>query len=358
MLRLQGAARYFVEPEQTGYLDRSLISHTTMTSFRSFREQSLHYIIRDNSDNPSFPINTGQAWVPADFKQDSVWLQVLTPEELDELSSAVDRLQSSGVEMQDVSKDNCPLPLLSNRVGAWRETIQTGAGFVVVRGLPVEAWGEEKSAYAYWALGHQLGIPGAQNPQNELLGHVIDYGEEKDNANVRRYRTSGNIDFHCDIADIVGLMCLQTAKSGGQSRIASSVTVFNEIYKRDPKLALRFFEPFYMDRRGEEKPGEKPYMTISPCVWTEESGLKTFYHSEYFRSASRHETIEIDATAMRALDLYDELCASPEIHLDMWLKPGDMQFISNHTIVHARTEYEDWPEKERRRHLLRLWLSL
>jgi hypothetical protein len=40
----------------------------------------------------------------------------------------------------------------------------------------------------------------------------------------------------------------------------------------------------------------------------------------------------------------------------MNFEPGDVQLISNHTVVHARTAYEDAPESER--HLLRLWLSL
>jgi len=35
---------------------------------------------------------------------------------------------------------------------------------------------------------------------------------------------------------------------------------------------------------------------------------------------------------------------------------GDIQFLHNHVILHTRTAFEDWPEPERRRHLLRLWL--
>lgn len=262
-----------------------------------------------------------------------------------------------GVLMQDVTRETFALPELSQRIMTWRKTIQSGRGFVVVRGLPVDTWGEEKTAYAYWGLGHHLGQPGAQNPQNELLGHVIDYGEEKDNPVVRRYRTSGHIDYHCDAADIVGLLCLQPAKSGGQSRILSSVAIFNAIAKTHPELIPRLFEPFFLDRRDEHGPGEPPAIPIPPCRWSEKSGLQTFYHSEYFRSASRLDGIEIDAQAMQILDLYDSLCLSPEFQLDMWLEKGDMQFISNHTIVHSRTAYKDWPEKERKRHLLRLWIS-
>ena len=92
--------------------------------------------------------------------------------------------------------------------------------------------------------------------------------------------------------------------------------------------------------------------------WSANAGLQTFYHSEYFRSADRLDGVTIDKAASELLDLYDQICATPEFHLDMWLQRGDMQFISNHTTLHARTGYEDWPERNRKRHLLRLWLSL
>lgn len=331
----------------------------TLAAFRSFREQTLHYMVRDNEADPVFPVSSPACWRPSDFDTDQpTWLIQLSDEDVAELSVASDELIAKNTEMAEVNCESFRLPTLATKVESWRLAIQHGPGFVVVRGLPVDAWGQEKSAYAYWGLGHHIGVPGAQNPQNELLGHVIDYDEEKTNANVRRYRTSGNIDFHCDAADVVGLLCLNTAMSGGQSRIASSVAVFNEIYRHSPELAKRLFQPFHLDRRGEHRADESPYSMIAPCAWSKEKGLQTFYHSEYFRSAERHKGVEFDAETTQVLDLYDQLCASPDFHLDMWLQPGDMQFISNHTIVHARTEYEDWPEPDRRRHLLRLWLSL
>ena len=33
-----------------------------------------------------------------------------------------------------------------------------------------------------------------------------------------------------------GLLCLKTAKSGGKSELASSITIYNELLKRDPQL--------------------------------------------------------------------------------------------------------------------------
>lgn len=329
------------------------------SAFKSFQEQSFNYFIREHSYIPTGPIQARSAWRGEELRNATdEWLIILAKEELDELSAAVDELIDQGIPLSEISSASLSLPLLQPKLNTWREEIKSGRGFVVLRGLPVEDWGVQKSSIAYWGIGHYLGVPGAQNPQDELLGHVVDYGEETDNPMVRRYRTTGNIDFHCDAADAVGLMCLNKAKRGGQSRIVSSVSVFNEIYRQAPELIPRLFEPIALDLRGEEPEDMPGYVMLPPSCFNEERGLQTFYHSEYFRSAERHADINYDEQTLALLDLYDDLCARPDLQLDMWLEPGDIQFISNHTIAHARTDYEDWPEPDRKRHLLRLWLSL
>lgn len=328
-------------------------------TYKSNMEQVLHYFERSHDTVPTAPVDSAADWRgPEMASQAERWIHTLPAPALEELSSVVDELMKSQVPMQVVTVERAPLPQLAPLISQWREEITNNTGFVLVRGLPVDQWSEEKSAYAYWILGHHLGMPGAQNPEGELLGHVINYEEAKEKPNVRSYRTSGHIDFHCDAADVVGLLCLQTAKSGGQSRIVSSVAIFNEIMRLEPQLVSRLFQPFEVDFRGDNPPGTPEHLPIQPCVYSVDGGLKTFYHSEYYRSAERFDDVVIDAEQRAVMDLYDALCMDDSFHLDMWLEPGDMQFISNHTVVHSRTEYEDWPEPERKRHLLRLWLSM
>jgi alpha-ketoglutarate-dependent taurine dioxygenase len=191
-----------------------------------------------------------------------------------------------------------------------------------------------------------------------LLGHVLDTGEESANPNVRRYRTAGDIAYHCDLADAVGLLCLRTARAGGRSRIASSVSVYNTLLERRPDLVDRLYEPFQLDARGEEGSGGPRTIPIPPCRHAQ-GRLRTFYHSDYFRSAQRHAEIpRLDAQERELLDLYEEIALSPELTLEMSFRPGDIQLLSNHVVLHGRTAYEDAPEPGRERHLLRLWLSL
>lgn len=330
------------------------------TAHRSFAEQALHYFTRSHTRRPNAPIDSPAAWLGKDLRsQESTWHARLDDAELAEFDEGLARLEADGIPIAQVDRAHLPLPRLAQKIDAWRHELMQGRGFVVVSGLPVKEWGEARSALAFWVLGHHLGVPGAQNPDGELLGHVTDYGEQTDSPHVRLYRTAGNIRFHCDVADVVGLLCLETAQKGGQSRIASSVAIWNAIFQSDPESAHHLFEPFAHDLRGEHRPDRPGHAYLQPCCFGEDGVLRTFYHSEYFRSASRlAEVGALPEHQQNLLDRYDALAASPDFHLDMRLERGDMQFISNHTIVHARTEYEDDPDPTRKRHLLRLWLSL
>ena len=307
---------------------------------------------------PDSAIEHGSIWRSREIKQaEGDWRYQLNPQDLAELEAAVQRVQSLDLALEEVTRADFELPVLQQEIARWREQIENGPGFVVVGGLPVGEWSKEQIEIAFWGIGHQLGLPGGQNPHQELLGHVTDYQEAADNPSVRLYRTAANIDFHCDAADVVGLLCLQPAKQGGQSRIASTGVLFNEVLSRDRQLARHLFEPFKLDSRGESRPGAIAYSEIVPCAFAH-GRLATFYHSEYFRSVERLEGGSIEPAHRAILDSYDEVAADPDVHLDMWLQAGDMQFLSNHTLAHARTAYEDFPDPDKRRHLLRLWLSL
>lgn len=323
-----------------------------------YTDQALNYFIRPATGVPDGPIDHPAAWRGPDMvAHPDRWLQQLPTAFIDQLSDTTDRLLADGVGMSDVTRDRFELPGFETMIDEWRTTLKTGSGVVCLRGLPVREWGNGKAAYVYWGLGHQLGSPGAQNPDRELLGHVKDYGETATAPLVRLYRTTGDIAFHCDAADVVGLLCLRTAQEGGQSRIASSVAVFNEFIQRRPDLVAELFEPFDIDRRDEQGPGEAPTFEIPPCAWDGRT-LRTFWHSDYARSAERHDTVEFTDRRRDALDLYDELANSEQLRFDMWLQEGDIQLISNHTVIHSRTGYVDHDDPDERRHLLRLWLSL
>jgi len=320
--------------------------------YKSLRAQTLHYFARPHEGIPATPVASAADWRGDAIARTGDWIIELRAEEQDEIRTAVRHAETQGRPMGTLTIAGFPFPTLASRIESWRREIRYGRGFVWIRGVPTAEWTEAQSALFFWGLGLRLGIPGAQNPQGDLLGHVQDLQTEED---ARYYRTRKALAIHCDAADIVGLLCLQKARSGGLSRIASSVAIFNELMRRKPHLIPRLFAPFYFDTKGE---GGLKAFPIAPCRYAA-GELRTFWQGDYYRSAPQHSHVpQLTEQELDLLDSYDSIAAEPSFHLDMDLQPGDVQLLSNHTILHARTSFEDWPEPERRRHLLRLWISL
>jgi hypothetical protein len=329
------------------------------THFRSFAEQSRHYFFdRPHDGVPEGAVGGPAAWRAEDVAKDQAWRSVLDSSEREEIQRAVGHARSTGRPTGDLRPEDFPIPLLAAKIAEWRRALVDGLGFHVVSGVPVEGWSAEECEAFFWCIGLHMGWPGAQNPNGHLLGHVTDTGAAELDPLVRLYQTAANIAPHCDAADVVGLLCVRPAPAGGASRIASSVAIFDEILRRDPDLASRLFEPFALDIRNEDGSGTIQHLPIPPCRFGE-GRLRTFYHSDYFRSATRHADVgPLPPRDQALLDLYEEIAADPAFHLEMDLAAGDIQWLSNHTIVHARTAYEDHRDPAQRRHLLRLWLSL
>jgi hypothetical protein len=254
-------------------------------------------------------------------------------------------------------RDAFPLPT----VGPWLRQVlagvQDGRGFALLRGLPVHEWGRRRSALAFLALGLHLGNLRPQNVAGHLLGHVRDQGLSSSDPAVRIYQTRERQNYHTDSCDVVGLLCLQPAKSGGLSSLVSSVTIFNEMRRRRPDLARVLFMPIDTDRRGEVALGQKPYFRIPVFNW--HAGLlTTIYHRPYIESARRFPGVPpLTPLQTEALDMFDALANDPALHFFMEFQAGDIQLVNNHSLLHDRTAFVDWPEPARRRHLLRLWLA-
>jgi hypothetical protein len=297
------------------------------------------------------------AWYGPDMAVRADWVFRFTPEALDEIDRAVRAFVRSGEALADISPASFALPHLAPRLAGILHELLEGRGFVLMRGLPIERWSREETAIAYMGIGSYFGRPRSQNAKGHLLGHVKDLGVDVTDPSVRYYQTRRKLEYHTDSVDLVGLLCLKTAKSGGESYIASSTTCYNEIARRRPDLLALLFEPFPTDRRGEVPEGMLPWFDMPVFHW-HESTLTAIYVRQYIESAQANfpQAKRLTAAHREALDLLDSLTNDPSIHLSMQFEPGDMQFLHNHQILHSRTDFENWPELERHRHLLRLWL--
>jgi hypothetical protein len=309
--------------------------------------------------DPTLPpeVKDRSAWYASDWATHFDWLEQLSGADIDEVERVGRGLEEAQVDFGAISALDVPLPTLAPRLRRTLKEVLDGRGFALIRGLPVERWTKRQAAIAFLIIGAHLGNLRMQNAQGHLLGHVRDLGYSSDDPNTRIYQTRERQTHHTDSCDVVGLMCLRTAKSGGVSSLVSSTTIFNEIRRRRPDLLKVLLEPIETDRRGEVPAGGKPYFTIP--VFNYHHGLvSAIYQRQYIESARRFpEVAPLTPLQIEALDLLDELANDPKLNLMMELQPGDIQLVHNHTILHDRTAFEDYLEPDRKRHLLRLWLA-
>lgn len=306
---------------------------------------------------PPGPIDGPAAWYGAELARRTDWIFPLDRKDLEEIDRAIRSFSASGVDLSIISPESFPLPALGPRLRALLNELLEGRGFVLMRGFDVERYSRAEVAAAYMGIGSYFGRPRSQNAKGHLLGHVRDLGYSVADPGVRYYQTSRKLDYHTDSVDIVGLLCLKTAKAGGESFVASSTTCYNEIYKRRPELLPRLFDAFPTDRRGEVPEGMRPWFDIPVFHW-HAGRLSASFTREYIESAQQRfpEAKRLTPAQWEALELLSEIVNDPRVHLSMSFDQGDMQFLHNHQILHSRSDFENWPEPERHRHLLRLWL--
>jgi hypothetical protein len=285
------------------------------------------------------------------------WIHAWTRQEIGELQDALLAARALGRPLGEIRRDDFPLPRLAPTLDRLRAELLRGRGFVLMRGLDATKYEREEIATIFWGIGAHLGRAVPQNAKGHLLGHVKDLGRDSDEPNARIYQTSERQGYHTDSADIVGLLCLETSMEGGASALASASTIHNVLFERAPDLLAELFHPFCTDHRGEHGRDASPYFTAPILSWQAEV-LSVLYQRLYIESAQRFDAVpRLTDCQIAALDAFDQVADDPSIHLEMDLARGDIQFIHNHQMLHDRTAFRDWQEPERRRHLLRLWLS-
>ncbi|HJU29881.1 MAG TPA: TauD/TfdA family dioxygenase, partial [Hyphomicrobiaceae bacterium] len=292
--------------------------------------------LRAIDDLPA-PVQGAAVWYGPDMAQRTDWVHALTDEDVAEVERAMRPLAAAAGDIAAITKRDFPLPGLAPKLAAICAEVIDGRGFVLMRGLPVERWSIRESATAYFGIGSHIGRARSQNAKGHVLGHVRDLGRNAaQDPTARVYQTRERQTYHTDSCDIVGLLCLKTAKSGGASALVSSMTIYNEMLKRRPDLLVHLFQPLHTDRRGEVPAGQKPWHDIPVYNW-HEGRLSALYSRRYIESARRFpEVPALTPQQIEALDVFDALAEDPAINMQMTFRPGDMQWVHNHTMLHDR----------------------
>lgn len=298
-------------------------------------------------------VTDATAWKGTDFAQDSSWIVTLNAHQLAELKTAADACIARGLREIEITPKDFPLPTLAAELKAWARELTQGRGFVLARGLPKD-WSDAQIRCAFWGMGLYLGAPISQNSYGEMLGEVYDEGVKMGTGKVRGYRTSQHLMFHTDRCDIVGLLCQRQAKAGGLSSIVSATRIYNEIAQTHPEYLAPLFHGYIhlnVEEGGDLSTYRVPVFSVKDGVVSARILRNTV---ETARRIGRAQYDELETAALACLDT---LANRDDMRLDMMLERGDMQFINNYTTMHARTEFEDFPDPKLKRHMVRLWLT-
>jgi len=310
-----------------------------------------------NSITPR-PLEQSCNWTAPDVSNPDDWTLQLSKNDVAEINSALEVAKRTGRDFLDISKTEFPLPNLSAKLKTLESDLMTGRGFGLIRGLPRDNYDNNEMCMIYWGIGAHLGKPWPQNKHGHMLGDVTDQGRRADDPEARGNEIGGmSLDFHTDGCDLVGLLCLNNGKSGGESAVCNSVTIYNRMVEEAPELAAELFKPQPYDFRGEQGEGAKAWYEV-PVFTEHKDRIFIRYIRPYILASQRHEDApRITELAEQAMQYLDRLILDENYHVYMMLQPGDMQFVNNYHVLHARKAYQDDRDNGQVRHLKRLWLE-
>ena len=300
------------------------------------------------------PVDHASAWRASERARDCFVVR-LQSHHLAAFESALRAAQQVTDDAESITREVFDLGDIGSDVAAWRDEVMTGSGLVILSGFPVDRYSKQELGMIHFGLGAHFGRAQSQSVMGDRLGHVVNVGGK--DPKERAYRNSTELDMHTDACDVVAMMCLQKAQSGGYSGYVSAISIYNEILERRPELLPLLFEGFHYHRFGEEAPGESPVTEDKIPVFSFRQGLLSVnYLRSYIEMAAEYLQTPLSAEQVAALDLVDEIATDERFALKFITQPGEVVFFNNLTVLHNRTAFEDSAIEAEKRHLLRLWL--
>ena len=297
----------------------------------------------------------GLWWGEAFWQRDD-WEVQLAGDEVDQLEAAAAGCRDRPIE--SIGKEDFVLEAMAGRLTKVQRQLEEGAGFAFVRGLPIERFDKEQLRRMFWGIAVHLGTPVSQSASGERIFSVADAGYAPDDARSRGPNTSRRLSFHTDRCDVIGFCCHRQARSGGENYIVSSMALYNEIFERRRDLLAVLCEPFYYLRHTVDGGNDKLWCRQPVFSFCEGHFAANLLRVLIDRAHAHPDLPDLTPEQIEALDLVESLASDPTMHATFRQEPGDMVFINNWVTLHKRSAFEDWPEHERRRHILRIWLSM
>ena len=302
-----------------------------------------------------------RSWRAQTIDPTTGWYYSLSEDCLRVLDRFVERAEADVASTVKLAVDGDDLTACEECLGPVRDALLSGRGFAIVQRLPVETASQRRLTALYWALGHLLGTPQVQDKHGTLLFDVTDTGQDVKQG-ARFSVTNAESGYHTDCAfnpgipEVVGLLCLKTAKSGGRSQLVSAYSVHDELAACFPDELETLYRPFHFDRRGQHRDDEPPTLPFAVFA-APESRLCTRYMRYYIDVGQERIGQPLSDAQTHALGAMEATIHEAGMNIEFDLRPGQMLFTNNRWILHNRTAFEDYDEPECRRHYVRLWLN-
>jgi hypothetical protein len=303
-------------------------------------------------------VNSAADWRGPEMVARTDWIHTFTPAEIAEIEAATKHAVDAGKSLPDLRKEDFPLDRVAERLAQARDVLENGPGIYQFRGINIDGYDKAVLRLMYWGIGLHMGTQVSQSKDGDLLGDVRDVGVDVNSPQGRGYKSNQRLTFHTDTCDVVGLFVLRIAKAGGLSLLASSTAIHNHLARMRPDLLDVLYQPFTWSWQTQEPKGEQPHYQ-QPLFSMQGGKLSCRYVRVHITSGQRFpEVPRLTPLQVEALDTFDKCAWSENFHFSFMFKPGDLQFVNNHVALHSRTAFEDYSEADRRRHLLRMWLSV
>lgn len=312
------------------------------------------------------PVVGPQVWTAAQLQADPSWIYTLDATQRAECLAALERTHVRGLAIEEIEPEDFPLMTLGPVLDGIIDQIEGGRGVTLLRGAPIEGLSMPDIERLFRGLASHMGYPEPQDASGKRLHHVRAahvFADETSataafrGGRLRGYQTNVELDFHGDGSDALFFLCVQDAMSGGLSRVVSVGQAFNTLLATEPELAMVLQQEFQFDARGELGP-DRPFQS-APILTDHAGRLNILYKRGYIELAQRLDGVPpLSPLQRRALDALDSALNDPAYVHTFRMQPGDIQIASNHAVLHARTTFEEWPEPDRKRHMLRIWSTL
>lgn len=296
-------------------------------------------------------------WTSGELGRRDDWIIRFDGAALTEIDTALRCVKQAGLALEQIGVREFPLPSLSSELARAKHLLSDGLGLCLLRGLPVERYGQDDLSLILWGIGTHLGTGVSQSFRGDMIGEVMDMTHTGDAR--RAYRSPRPLDLHIDLVDVVGLLCVRRAKAGGASLVASSLAVHNTILAERPDLLPALYRGYYYRHSEASSTGEPPTSAHRiPVFGPVGDRLICNFNSSPISRSFREDDIENDALSLEAFKVFIDTAARDTLLYRMMLEPGDVQFLNNRITLHGREEFEDHAELSSKRLMLRVWLMM